>query len=143
MTNGEEGIDLLMVMKQATNKNLATVRIQVKNYKNMITERALNELFKKLDVRRCVPVATFEEEPFSVAMVIQVGSGGIHQSSEIKQLGRHTGGSGTPFAKQLQVGCQINGKYKEHLRAIAGEAVSNFVGSSFIFRNKEWHGGSH
>ena len=147
MTNGEEGIDLLMDMKQCNEDIYSTVRIQVKNYKSMITANALKGLFGKLDVQRCTPVATFEEEPFSIAIVVQVENGGIEASSMIQELGRptrRTASTSCSTARQLQIGCQITGPHKEDLQGIAGDAVENvdFVGSSFMFRNREWYGWS-
>ena len=84
MIEGEEGIDLLMVMKEEATEKYSTVRIQVKNYKSSISQHALDGMLEKLDVRRCAPRSTFEEEKFSIAMVVQVGTGEICQQLDTK-----------------------------------------------------------
>ena len=80
MPKGEEGVDFVfaaskLVSPNTKQRSVAAVRVQVKNYKNRITENAKDYLFAKLDVRRCAPVSTFDEEPVSIAFLVQVGAG--------------------------------------------------------------------
>ena len=69
---GEEGIDLLIVMKKEL--DFATIRVQVKNFSARISEFAAVNFLRKLSPLRCVPRM---EEPFSVALVLGVGGGGV------------------------------------------------------------------
>lgn len=89
---GEEGVDMLITMRKGETDVItyATLRVQVKNYKNRITKATLDDLFQKLDVRRCAPRTKLGEEPFSVALLIQVGEGYMENVCKHATFGRKT-----------------------------------------------------
>ena len=90
LPEGEEGLDLLITMKKMEmgTEMFATLRVQVKNYKNKITRKAVSDLLQKLDVRRCAPRTLLDDEPFSIALLIQVGEGEMSNHIDLTDLGR-------------------------------------------------------
>jgi hypothetical protein len=144
MPEGEEGLDLLITMMkmEGGKEKFATLRVQVKNYKNMITDKAISDLLQKLDARRCAPRTLQNEEPFSIALLIQVGIGGMsHRQACLVTLGKNTRRTaGKPKQKQLQLACTVSGQYEGSIRGIAGDPEDNreYIGSSEAFRTGAW-----
>ena len=118
----------------------ATLRVQVKNFKNKITGRTISDLLQKLDVRRCAPRTLLNDEPFSIALLIQVGEGEMSNHIDLTDLGRRTRSNETVLSQQLQLACTVSGQYAKAIRSIAGPSAENrdFIGSSEAFRAGEW-----
>ena len=114
------------------------MRVQVKNYKNSISENSVKDAFQKLDIRRCAPLSTFVDEPLSIAMLVQVGKGSLKPSIAVETLGRNTRTSSVK-ATQIQVACSL-GNSDEALKCIAGDGINNaeFKLSSESFRHGEF-----
>ena len=141
LPEGEEGLDLLItIMKKTEEETFATLRVQVKNYKNQITEKTISDLLQKLDVRRCAPRMLLNDEPFSIALLIQVGGGAMSNHSDLINLGRPTRSNETASSQQLQLACTVSGQYERAIHSIAGPSADNrvFIGSSEAFRAGEW-----
>jgi len=54
MPEGEEGVDFVIAI--STKENGMAAILQVKNFKNSISETSKNNFFQKFDVSRCAPV---------------------------------------------------------------------------------------
>jgi len=143
MPEGEEGVDIVIpACIDQSKEKFATVRVQVKNYKNIIGKTCMYNLFQKLEVRTCAPLSTFEEEPLSIAFLVQVGQGQMAARVGLQDLGKKTRAS-TPLAQQVQVACSLSDESDRDLcaslRDIAGAGVENteFVLSSEHFNRGE------
>jgi hypothetical protein len=138
LPEGEEGIDLLIAIKTETS-TFATLRVQVKNYKNSISCKSVADLLQKLDVRSCAPRTQVKDEPFSIALLIQVGAGDMVDTSDYIDLERITRAR-SQVGRQLRMACTVSGKHAQEIRYIAGDPLhnKNFIGSSEKFREGEW-----
>ena len=143
LPEGEEGIDLLITTRKNTDTStFATLRVQVKNYQNKITGSTVADLLHKLDVRRCAPRRLLRDEPFSIALLIQVGGGEMENTCDLlTDLGGRTrSNADAKVARQLRLACTVSGQYEPAIRSLAGESLrnKNFIGSSDAFREGEW-----
>ena len=65
---GAEGLDLLIAIKKGD--SYGTIRVQVKNYKNEISQGERNNWLYKLLPTKCPPY--FDDDPFSVSLLLSV-----------------------------------------------------------------------
>lgn len=143
LPEGEEGIDILIAIRERNLDQFTTMRVQVKNYKNRIRESSAKEYFQKLDIRRCAPLSTLAEEPLSIALLVQVGKGSIEPQVSLQTLGRTTRHSTSEAGKQIQIVCSLDlvedSAVAKELQAIAGDEIDNieFKFSSESFRDGE------
>jgi hypothetical protein len=136
---GEEGIDLLITMLKtpstSTEPMFATLRVQVKNYKNDISLTQAHGWLDKLGPERCAPRMA---EPFSIALLLGVGKGEVASVCETRSIGRHTRSTG-PRGQQLRLA--VSTKEMEDaddlvgsIRELAGEACSSLTEASLHCR---------
>ena len=149
MPEGEEGVDFVITCCTSANpaeaNAYATMRVQVKNFKNTISECSKDAFFQKLDVRRCAPISTSEEEPLSIAFLVQVGKGTMRSSVALEELGRRTRQSSSEsLARQVQVACSLTSRsdeeadFGEKLRKIPGDEEDN---TEFTWPSEHFIGG--
>ena len=68
---GHKGLDLLMPIRNTKTAEYGTIRVQVKNYKNKITQSERKEILTKLWPQNCAPYR--KDEPFTVGLLITTG----------------------------------------------------------------------
>jgi len=68
---GHKGLDLLIPIRNKATAAYGTIRVQVKNYKNKISQSERKEILTKLWPQNCAPY--IKDEPFSVGILITSG----------------------------------------------------------------------
>nr|XP_047145538.1 uncharacterized protein LOC105848676 isoform X2 [Hydra vulgaris] len=124
---GEEGIDMLIVMK--SDKMFSTIRIQIKNLKEKISEQCCKNFLLKLAPMRCAPKIP---ENFSVALLLAVGAGKIEPSCKHSPCFKSKRSLDGQQATQLWLASSliyldIDKSVKERLAALAGKPLSSRI----------------
>jgi hypothetical protein len=127
---GEEGLDLLLAM--CKEGEYASIRVQIKNYRNAIGNTAAIDYLNKLDPRRCAPRC---EEKFSIGLLLQVGVGKMERICEIGSVGRQTRRrTNASSSQQLRVACRVNESFN-FISKLAGSSRNNSTEASTNFRD--------
>lgn len=127
---GEEGLDLLLAM--CKEGEYASIRVQIKNYRNAIGNTAAIDYLNKLDPRRCAPRC---EEKFSIGLLLQVGVGKMERICEIGSVGRQTRRqTSASSSQQLRVACSASESFN-YISKLAGSSRNNSTEASTNFRD--------
>jgi len=84
--DGAKGLDLLIPLQDQNKKMYGTLRVQVKNYSNMICKSECKKILGKLLPSQCPPVV--DNESFAVGLLLSVN--GIRECCQLLSGPKHT-----------------------------------------------------